>query len=144
MKPFRFGAQPLLDWRRRQAEQLQAALAAIEGARERLDAVAVESRRESEAARSAALASERIDPVALRHAAQWAESLARRSAAARAESQRLASQAAAKRGDLVSLSREVRVLERLRERRLCEWRRAYDREIESQAAELFLARRRGR
>ena len=45
---------------------------------------------------------------------------------------------------MVALNREIEVLERLRERRLAEWRRAVEREEEAQATELHLARRRAR
>lgn len=141
MKPFRFGAQPLLDWKRRQAERLEAALAEAETARARSDQRAAEADRAGEDVRSAAVAEERIDPEELRRASGWAESLTEQAAAARAESRRLAAEAARARSEGALLRREIRALEKLRRRRLDEWRRASEREVENQASELFLLRR---
>jgi hypothetical protein len=140
MKAFHFPLERVLSLRRTQLEledarfrQSAAALAAIDRARAELGAAAVAADLEVRSAASIAGA----DLAALdefhRHVRSQEQMLAGR----RAERAReLAAQQAA----MLEARRRYRLLERLRERRLAEWKTENDRELEQVAAESYLAR----
>lgn len=140
MKKFRFPLERLLNYRRSRlaAEQarldrLLADLAGIEQARSSLER---EERMVSESIRSLpVLASGQLAAVAAfrRFAAAEAERLAGEAAAA-------ASRVAAQRESVLSARKEVEALEKLRQRRMQDWRREVDEEMERQTAELVVAR----
>ena len=139
MKAFRFPLEKVLHWRRVQLEleedELQrraASLAALDRARAELEAAAIRTEvmvREWHPVSGgdlAALAGFRL------HIRDEEQTLARR----RAERQR---QFEAQQQVLLEARRRCRLLERLRERRLAEWRLENDRELDQFAAECFLA-----
>ncbi len=140
MKKFRFPLERLLNYRRSRlaAEQarldrLLAELTGIERARSSLER---EERMVSESIRRLpVLSSDQLAAVAAfrRFAAAEAQRLAAEAAAA-------ASRVAAQRESVLSARREVEVLEKLRERRMRDWRREMDQEMERQTAELVVAR----
>jgi hypothetical protein len=140
MKAFRFPLDKVLAWRRTQLDledarfrQCVAALVAFDRARAELEASAVAA--DLEVRRSASIAG--ADLAALdefhRHVRSEEQILAGR----RAERVReLAAQEAA----MLEARRRCRLMERLRERRLAEWKVENDRELEQVAAESYLAR----
>jgi len=140
MKKFRFPLQRLLHYRRSRLageqallERLMAEQAALEHRRAALER---EERMVNESIRRLpVLDSGQLEAVAAfrRFAAAEAVRLAEEAASASA---RIASQREA----VLSARREVEVLEKLRERRLRDWRLELDREMEKQTAELVVAR----
>jgi len=140
MKSFQFRLERVLALRRTQLEledarfrQCVAAVAAVDRARAELDATAVAADLDVRGAVSIAGA----DLAALdefhRHVRSQEQVLAER----RAERTReLAAQEAA----MLEARRRCRLLERLRERRLAEWKEENDRELEQVATESYLSR----
>lgn len=140
MKKFRFPLERLLNYRRSRlaAEQarLEHLLAEMVGFEQQRAALEREERLVSESLRTLpVLSSDQLTAVAAfrRFAAEEAVRLAAEAAAA-------ASRVAAQRESVLSARREVEVLEKLRERRLHEWRRELDQEMERRTAELVIAR----
>jgi hypothetical protein len=140
MPAFEFPLRQALEWRRTQLQleqnklrQLAASLAEMALAAVRLDLV---KGRAETAVRQAAVV-EAGDLWAL--AAYRQRLLAELQALAlrRVACER---QAVAQRRNVLEAQRQCRLLEKLEQRRHAEWRRAADREIESLAAESFLAR----
>lgn len=140
MKKFRFPLDRLLNYRRSRLTAEQARLdrlladqANIARSREALER---EERIVNESLRALpVISSDQLRAVAAfrRFAADEALRLAAEAAAA-------ASRVAAQREAVLSARREVEVLEKLRERRLHDWRRELDQEMERQTAELVVAR----
>jgi flagellar export protein FliJ len=144
VKAFRFPLESALALRRRQCEaeerKLELALAALR----ELDARRESLAREETEARAAVVASSSPSPQEL-----W--SLSQYLARARREQNELAVRrwrqeeaVAAQRACLVEARRKFRLLEQLKEERLAEWRREFARELETLAAEAYLARWHGR
>jgi len=144
MNAFRFSLQKVLDWRataldieESRFKQQAEALADLERARAglRREAILVEN----EVRRSKAIAGSDLAALsAFRSQMQVRE---KRIAATQAEAQKklLAQQAV-----MLEARRQCRLLERLRERRLTEWKQAANKEVEEAASEAFLARWRQR
>jgi flagellar export protein FliJ len=140
MRRFRFRLETVLGWRRVNLEleetklqRLFGELHQIDLAAERLDAEKAEAERA--VLRSASV--EADDLAALDrhrlHVAREKQRLRRQ----RADCQR---RIAAQREQVLKAERDVRLLEKLKERRLAEWQVGADREQEALASELFLAR----
>ena len=146
MTPFRFPLERVLHWRRVQLEweenQLQrqaAALAAVD--RERAELAAAAARTEIQVRQWSPLSGRDLAGLASFRAHVKNEE--RRLAGQRAKQQ---AQLDVQRRAMLEARRRCRLLERLRERRLAEWRMEHDREAEQFAAECYLAglaRRRG-
>lgn len=140
MKKFRFPLEKLLNYRRgrlaseqARLERLlaeQAALQRRRAALEREERLVMESLR-----RLRVLTSEDLSSAAgfRRYAAAEAVRLL-------SEAGELASRIEARKNAVLAARREVEVLERLREKRLQDWRSEIDRETERQVAELVVAR----
>jgi hypothetical protein len=136
---FRFPLERVLEWRRKQLEleeakfrQAVAAVAAVDRARAELTT-------EAAGAESAVRGWEQVggsDLGALAEYRAHVRSEETRLAARRAECSRAA---AAQEAAMLEARRRCRLLERLRERRLAEWKAASDREMEEIAAESYLA-----
>ncbi|MCS7044457.1 MAG: hypothetical protein NZR01_16860 [Bryobacteraceae bacterium] len=140
MKKFRFPLDRLLNYRRARlaAEQakLEKILAEQRALRERRAAL----EREDRMIRESLLHLPVLTSVELEAAAafrRFAEAETVRLLSAEGE---LASRLERQREALVAARREVEVLERLRERKREDWRRELDREMETQVAELVIAR----
>jgi flagellar export protein FliJ len=140
MTAFRFRLERVMEWRRTELalaenrfEQQSAAVAALDRTRAALDASAIRaemSLREwpkIEAGDLAALDAFRRH-VAIRRAAL---------AVSRGEAQR---DLDARRAVMLEARRRFRLLERLRDRRLEEWRLSFDRELDQLASESYLAK----
>jgi hypothetical protein len=140
MPAFEFSLRRALEWRTMQLElerdklrQATAGLAEMALAAVRLELV--KSRAEGAVCQSAAVEAGDLWALAAYRQRLIAElqALALRRAAAER-------QAAAQRQKVLEAQRQCRLLEKLEQRRHAEWRRAQDREMESVAAESFLAR----
>jgi hypothetical protein len=140
MRSFQFRLETVLGWRRlhldleeTRLQRLFEELRQVDLAEDRLDAEKAEADRavlysaSVEAQELAALDRHRL------HVARVKERLRQE----RADCQR---RIAAQREQVLKAERDVRLLEKLRERRLVEWQTAADREQEALASELFLAR----
>jgi hypothetical protein len=140
MQRFRFRLESVLAWRRLHLELEETKLQRLFGelrqvglAGERLEEEKAQEERavlyspSVEARELAALESYRL------HVAREKERLAK----LRADCE---GRIAAQRAQVLKAERDVRLLEKLREKRLAEWQAAGDREQEALASELFLAR----
>ncbi len=140
MNAFRFRLAKVLDWRRTELSLAEtrfrrqtATVAALEQARAALDASAVRAEmlvRDSPHIEGADLAA--LDAFR-RHVAQRRTALL----ASRAQAQR---ELDALQAAMLEARRRFRLLERLRDRRLAEWKEASDRELDELASESHLAR----
>jgi hypothetical protein len=139
MTNFRFPLEKVLDWRRTQLEleeaafqQRMAALTAAERARAEVSAAAATT--EAEVRRWSTVSG--VDLVAFGdfrlHARAQETALAVRQA-------ECAREVAAQQASMLEARRRCRLLERLKERRLTEWKSSLDRELESGASESYLA-----
>jgi len=139
MIPFRFSLDKVLEWRRMQLEleenqfkQQLAAMAALDRARAELEAAGIRAEvqvREWRPVAGADLAA--LGSFRLRTRKMEEELEVRRAECRR----KLAGQQAA----MLEARRRFRLLERLKERRLAEWQRASNRELEELASESYLA-----
>ena len=146
MKSFHFPLERALEWRRGQLEleenrvrRQAAAVAEIDRTRAELEATAI--RAEVQVQAWTPLAGQ--DLAALARFREYVDHQERTLAVRRAACQR---QLEEQRKVMLEARRRCRLLERLRERRLAEWRAASDRELEQFASECYLAgvvRRRG-
>jgi hypothetical protein len=137
---FRFPLEKILEWRRTQLEleeakyrQAAEAVAAIDRARAEVEAAAVKT--EFEVRRWDAVAGR--DLHALGDYRLHVHSQEQALAARRGE---CVKQATAQQTAMLEARRRCRLLERLRERRLAEWKVAQDRELDALASESYLAR----
>ena len=139
MKSFRFSLERALEWRRAELEQAEARfkqqtaeLAAIE--RQRAESEAADLRAETEVRAWRPVSGEDLAALAAFRTGmrrQWELLQARRLECERTLAER--------QKEMMEARRRVRLLERLKERRLAEWRADFDRELEQQAAESYLA-----
>jgi GAF domain-containing protein len=144
MNAFRFRLEKVLDWRRGELElaelklqQLAAAVAAVDRAREELEAAGIRAEtlvRDWSPLCGSDLAA--LDGFRFHVRKKNAELAARRAECV----ERLA----AGRGAVLEARRRLRLLERLKERRWEAWRLARDKELEELASECHLARWVGR
>lgn len=140
MKKFRFPLERLLNYRRSrlagEQARLEKLLAEQAGLEQRRAALEREERMVNESLRRLpVISSEQLSAIASfrRFAASEAVRLS-------AEIHAAAGRVAAQREAVLSARREVEVIEKLRERRLHDWRREVDQETERQTAELVVAR----
>lgn len=139
MKAFRFSLERALEWRRVELERaearykLQAAeLAAID--RQRAESDAADLRAETEVRAWQPVSGE--DLAAL---GAFRLGMRRQRVLLQARRRECEMTLAERQKEMMEARRRVRLLERLKERRLAEWRAAFDRELEQQAAESYLA-----
>lgn len=144
MKAFHFSLERALDWRRTELEQAEsrfkrqaAELAEID--RLRAESEAADLRAEIEVRGWSPVAGEDLAALGAYRTGmrRHREQLQTR----RVECER---RVAERQKEMMEARRRVRLLERLKERRLGEWRAAFDRELEQQAAESYLAQWSGR
>ena len=143
MKRFHFSLSEVLGFRRRQLEMEEAKLEALHAERRTLESEALRLEEEAAGTRRSLMvtgSAESQDLVAsdlyLRHLSAQKKTLAARVAEwqTRASRQQQA---------IVEARRRVRLIEKLEERRLREWKAAVDREQENLSSELYLARWKG-
>ncbi len=140
MNAFRFRMEKVLEWRRLQLEQEEArfrqqaaALSALDRSRAELEAAGIRAEVEVREFRPLAGAD-------LRALGAYRVDVRRRET--RLADQRLecTRELAVRQQALLEAQRRCRLLERLKERRLAEWRKGLDRELQEVASESFLAR----
>ena len=140
MRRFHFRLESVLDWRRLHLELEETRLQRLFEELRRIDLAEDRLNTEKTAAERAVLYAPSVEAAELEalethraHVAREKERLGRE----RADCQR---RIAAQRERLLKAERDVRLLEKLREKRVAEWQLAASREQEALAAELFLAR----
>jgi flagellar biosynthesis chaperone FliJ len=140
MTPFRFSLQRVLDWRRAQLEREQIAFEREASALAELDRALAELEVSGIRTELQVRAWSPIAGADLAALGRFRASIQKKEEAIGAlradRRKKLASQQAA----VLEARRRFRLLERLKERREAEWRRAAEREIENVASESFLAR----
>lgn len=144
MQNFHFPLDRILSWRRKELEAEQAQMAPLVAEQNRLEAERREIAAASHRAGAELLASGEIrgtDLAALGSYRAHLERETRRNERERADAgERMDRQ----RARVMERHRRVRLLDKLRERRVEEWRSEWNREMESFAGEAFLARWNGR
>lgn len=140
MTSFRFPLQKVLDWRRTELDlaeatfkQQAAALAGLDRERAELEAAGIRTEiqvREWRPVSGGELAA--LGGFRLQIRKRGQDMAARRVECAK--------ELAARQNAMLEARRRLRLLERLKERRLAEWRAARDRDVDEQAAVAYLAR----
>ena len=140
MRNFRFSLEKILSWRRAELHAEEARLAVLFTERSRLDArrAAICDVRES-AARQL-LAAGPVDGSELESLQGYRRRLEKELIAMDRRRAQSAEQIALQQARVVDAHRRARLLEKLRARRLEEWRTEWQREVENFASEAFLAR----
>jgi flagellar FliJ protein len=143
MKRFRFQLETALQWRQQRAATQQALLERMLGALQTLRSrkrrlVEEYDRSEAETIRSPVVPADELRALGeYRRAIQFQQEQIQR------EEAKMLEAIERQRKVLVEETRQCRLLERLKDRKLKEWRREADREMESHAAEGFLAKWKG-
>jgi flagellar export protein FliJ len=144
MRRFVFPLERVLDWRRMRAELERLALERLVGEQRRLEeeaaalAAAVEESRGALSRRAAA--GEPIEAAALAALEEFAAGAKMQQEALRSRQAELAARVEAQRKRLAVARRDLRLIEKLRERARSAWELEYARELEKLASELYLAR----
>jgi flagellar export protein FliJ len=134
----------VLSWRRTELRSEEARLGPLVAERARLEAADVDLGRAHAHAQEDLLASGPVNGAELEALAQYRVRLERQKIAVAQKAQQCRERIAAQQGRIIEAQRRARLLEKLRERRLEEWRNTGDREMENFAGEAFLARWRPR
>lgn len=140
MPRFRFPLENVLSWRRAELLAEETRLAPVVAEAQRLDRLREEMAGAREHAQDQLLAAGAVDGSDLAALASYRIWLGKRQAAVERQSAQCRQQVAAQRGRVVEAHRRLRLLEKLKEHRLEEWRAAEERDIENFASEAFLAR----
>ena len=140
MQNFRFSLDKVLSWRRTELQAEEARLAALFAERSRLDAARAQVCATRDTAGSRMLQAGTIDGTDLALLSGFLRRMENELIAL--DRQRVQSGEAIlqQRARVVEFHRRVRLLEKLKDRRLGEWRLAWQRETDSLASETFLAR----
>jgi hypothetical protein len=140
MTPFRFRLEKVLEWRRLQLEQEElrfrqqtAALAALDRSRAELEAAGV--RAEEQVREWMPLSGADLGALGA-----YREEVRRRERQIAGQRRECVQAMAARQKVLLEAQRRCRLLERLKARRMEEWREGLDRELQELASESFLAR----
>lgn len=144
MKRFVFPLERVLEWRRIRAEMEQSRLERLLGEQRRLEEAAAELAAALEEARGAlsrqAAAGVAIDAAALAALEEFAAGARIQQEMFRRRQAELAGRIQAQRARLAAAQRDLRLMEKLRERARSAWELDYARELEKLASELYLAR----
>ena len=140
MQNFRFSLEKILSWRRTELQAEEARLAALFAERSRLDTAREQVRATRDTAGSRMLGAGTIDGTDLASLSGFLRRMENELIAL--DRQRVQSGEAIlkQRARVVEFHRRVRLLEKLKDRRLGEWRLSWQRETDSLASEAFLAR----
>jgi flagellar export protein FliJ len=140
MQSFRFSLERVLNWRRTELRAEEARLAPMMAESGRLD----EARRQivgaHERAQSDLLAAGRVDGSELEALSRYRARLEKERTTVERQMAQCLENIARQRVRIVEAHRRARLLEKLRERRFEDWRKAGDVEMENFASEAFLAR----
>jgi hypothetical protein len=144
MRSFRFSLEKILSWRRTELQAEEARLAGLFAERTQLDAARTEIHAASERAGNRMLEAEAVDGIELESLDGYRRRMDRELIALDRRRAQSGEEILKQRARVVEAHRRVRLLEKLKDRRLGEWRLAWQRETDSLASEAFLARwRRG-
>jgi len=140
MRSFRFSLEKVLSWRRTELQAEEARLAALFAQRTRLDAARAEIRAVRDRAGSRMLEAGPIDGVELASLSGYLRRLEKELIALDRQRAQSGEEILKQGARVVDAHRRVRLLEKLKDRRLGEWRLDWQRENENLASESFLAR----
>lgn len=140
MRNFRFSLEKILSWRRTELQTEEARLAALFAERTRLDAARAEIRAARERAANRMFEAEAVDGIELESLEGYRRRMEKELIALDRRRAQSAEEIVKQRARVVDAHRSVRLLEKLKDRRLGEWRLALQRETDSLASEAFLAR----
>jgi flagellar biosynthesis chaperone FliJ len=140
MQKFQFSLERVRSWRRTELQAEEARLAPLVAERQRLEA----AQREIALARRQAdrdlLEANSVQGCELEALARFRVRLENQKSAVEGELAAWRDRMARQSARILEAHRRLRLLDKLRERRLGEWRAGWDREIETLASEAFLAR----
>jgi len=140
MQTFQFRLERILSWRRKEFEAEKARLGQLMAAQKLLEAVQRGIAAAWDRAGRELLAGGPVYGTDLAALGGFRARLERDLEANARQRKEGAEKIAVQQGRVIEADRRVRLLEKLRHRRLDEWRAAWDRELENFAGEAFLAR----
>jgi flagellar protein FliJ len=140
VKRFEFPLSHVLDFRRRQLGQEEARLEALQAERRALETESGRLERETRETRSELIVTGSADAESLLACDLYLRRLAKERKQQAGRMAEWQGRAAAQQRAVVEARRQVRLLEKLEERRRREWRAGVNREQEELSAELYLAR----
>jgi flagellar export protein FliJ len=140
MRSFKFSLERVLGWRRLELRAEEARLAPLVAESGRLGAAHLEIVSAHDRAQLNLLSSGPMDGADLEALAHYRARLEKQKAMVEHKAHECREQIAAQQVRIVEAQRRARLLEKLRGRRLEEWRIAGEREMENFAGEAFLAR----
>ncbi len=139
MKRFRFQLQTAMDWRQRRMEFEQAALEELENSRRQLQSELKESLENWQRSQEATVLAQQVRAEDLRALGTYRLALDALQLRLQRSISALEVKIAAQRKKLVEATRDYRLLEKLKDRKVAEWRKELEKELENQASELYLA-----
>jgi flagellar export protein FliJ len=140
MKRFHFQLETALDWRRRRMEQEQFRWEEMQSHHAALTAQLDIADQNFAESRKATLESPVLLAADLSALAEYRDAVELRKQRLRREATKLEAEMAQQRIVVVDATRQFRLLEKLRDRRMEEWRKGCDRELEIEAGDLYLAK----
>ncbi len=140
MKRFSFPLERVISFRRRQLDLAESDLKRTLQQESLLTSHAAAVEQEALACRGAATGHEETDGAALRLIGEYVVALDERRALTLEAKRKLEEQRRQQMARLVEMRRDVKLLEKLREKRLRIYQRDLDRQIEAETAELHLAK----
>lgn len=140
MKRFQFQLQTALDWRKRRMETEQARLDDLLLRQSQLHQALDDTGRSYSESQAAILQSTTIDAAELAALDAYRRALHQQKRRIEIEIARVKEALTNQRQILITATRDYRLMEKLKDRRLSEWRKQFDRELENEAAELYLSK----
>jgi flagellar export protein FliJ len=140
MRNFRFSLEKILSWRRTELQAEEVRLAALFAERSRLDASRAEIRAARDGAGSRMLQAGTIDGMDLASLSGFLRRLENELITLDRQRAQSGEEILKQRVRVVEFHRRVRLLEKLKDRHLGEWRLDWQRETDALASEAFLAR----
>ncbi len=140
MRNFRFSLEKILSWRGMELQAEESRLAALFAERARLDAARADIRAASERAANRMFEAKAVDGIELQSLEGYRRRMEKELIAVDRQRAQSGEEILKQRARVVDAHRRVRLLEKLKGRRLGEWRLDWQRETDSLASEAFLAR----
>ncbi len=140
MKKFSFPLDRILSWRRTQVRLEEAKLARLNAGLQTVHSQMATLSRSVDTARSQFIATRSAHPMEIAALEHFRSSTAAQTQHLAREASSLEAKIAQQMGIVIGRRRDAQLLERLREHRLGDWRRAAAQEVEQQAEESYLAR----
>ena len=140
MKRFRFQLQTALDWRRRLMETEQMRLEELQSKRNAVLAAKAAADQSVEESRRTTLQSPTVMAGELAALDNYRQAVEYQNQRLDREAAQLAESILQQRRVLIEATLQFRLLDKLRSRRMAEWKKESDRQIETEAGELYLAK----